>query len=195
MHPYSVNKDIRRSAILGVFIVSLGLSYLIHVFVIVKIDSLKEISFIADISSLSLYALLMFLFDTFIWRIFAKNKLIDIPIVSGKWIGTYSSSKNYFGADIKIEVVIKQTFFNICIYFNNDTVSNSHSEMACFIDGQSANPVLMYEYMNEPPDKNLPIHRGTCRLTYREKDNTLNGEYYNDSHNGHWGEIKLTRVE
>jgi len=194
MHPYSVNKDIRRSAVLGIFIVSLGLSYLIHVLVIVKIKPLEDFAIIADVSSLSIYAFLLFLFDRVIWRWFVNCKLINIPIVSGTWKGTYTSSKNDFTPVTDVDVVIKQNFFNLCVYFNNDSVSNSHSEMACFLDGQSANPVLMYEYMNEPPDKNLQIHRGTCRLIYKEQENTLIGEYYNDSHNGHWGRINLSKV-
>ena len=189
MHPYSLDKDIRRTAVLGVFMASLGLSYLIN-----SIEAFKDVKVVANISSLSIFALLWFVFDIYAWRLFAKLKIIQIPILAGEWEGSYTSSKTKFACSIKINVVIKQTFFGFGIYFHNDTGSNSRSEMACFMDGQSSKPVLMYEYINDPPDKKFPIHRGTCRLIYSARHETLVGEYYNDSHNGNWGNITLAKV-
>lgn len=191
MHPFSIDDGLRTRAIIFIFLLSLGLSYLLNVYVLVRFEIVHKIAFIAELSALTVFGFIMFLFDRLIWKILSYFSWIDIPNISGKWVGYYKSNKDNLNTEVAIECTIRQTWTKIGVFFRNDTVSNSKSLMACM--EFEANPVLRYEYINFSRQQNLAIHTGTCKLEYEREKNILTGEYYNDGHNGHNGIIYLKR--
>jgi hypothetical protein len=191
MHPYSIKEGLRTKAIIGIFIISLIVSYFLNIYVLVQFEIVHKVAFIAELSALTVFEIIMIIFDRLAWKFFAYISVFDIPNLDGKWDGYYISNKTYDKQMIPIECTIKQTWTKIGVYFRNDTVTNSKSLMAAM--ELEANPVLRYEYINFPREQNLAIHTGTCKLEYEEDKNELAGEYYNDGHNGHSGTIVLKR--
>lgn len=127
------------------------------------------------------------------WKIF-QNWLVPFPCLTGKWIGSLSSTYNNQNNPIKIEVIIKQNFFNIQIRIKTEE-SSSFSTCSSFdIDEDRGLKQLIYTYQNNPKaavKERSEIHYGTARLEIDCDKQILEGEYWTSRKTT--GDIKLIR--
>ncbi len=149
---------------------------------------------------LGFYGLFYWLFDEFGWRLKILHQLgaVRVPVLSGKW-EMAASPTDTTGPSIgktatsAMQVVIRQRWQSISITGESDLSRFWSISGYLQTDG---NPVLGYEYINEPamsaPDT-MQIHHGTVRLSLSEDGKSLRGEYYSGRSRQNIGELVLTR--
>jgi hypothetical protein len=74
--------------------------------------------------------------------------------------------------------------------------SSSHSESASIVIDTPEGKYLSYQYINDPKSnavETMSIHRGTVRLIFDEKKNTLEGEYYSGRGRQNFGSLSFKR--
>jgi len=145
-----------------------------------------------------IYALLFLSFDKFFWKfkIFKNLGIIIADDLNGIWKGTVKSSYDNYTADIKAELVIKQTAtsIKICGIFNQSKSVSVHENFGrSEIDNQTA---LYYFFRNEPQYdavNTMAIHEGSVKLLYNPTDKTLTGYYYSGRDRNNHGTIEVKR--
>lgn len=156
MHVYSIDKDIRRKVIVGLFCVSIFISLILKFVFRVPVeyitecirkvalfDSLYQMGNFLDvfgdiISTPTIYAMLYILFDNVLWKVKWINKFLGIPNLNGVWKGmaksSFDESKEY-----SMELTVKQTWSKISFVSEFlDTNSKSQSNSAAFLLRQMA---------------------------------------------------------
>lgn len=95
---YNVDTNVRKNVLISIFIISL----LINIFITRKINAIKivhEINLPYTIELLinslplpSIFGILYYFFDNFLWKIKYINFFLGIPNLNGEWEGTYWSN-------------------------------------------------------------------------------------------------------
>jgi len=72
----------------------------------------------------------------------------------------------------------------------------SHSESASIVINAPEGKYLNYQYINDPKSnavETMSTHRGTARLIFDEKKNTLEGEYYSGRGRQNFGSLYFVK--
>ena len=193
MHPYSIDTEERKIILLFLAILSIVLSWSFY-----KILNSYQIVlpwWIESPSVLFIYGLLFVLFDKWAWKYFRKIGLVRTPNLNGEWNGYLKSSFTEHSSEIKATLRIFQTWTKIKILLSTDH-SISHSESVSVIVNTPEGAYLGYQYINEPKSnavKTMSIHRGTTRLLFKERANTLIGEFYSGRDRLNFGSLDFKR--
>lgn len=189
MHPYSIDNEERKTILLAFALISVVLAWGFY-----KILSIYQIPlpwWIESPSVLFFYGFIFIVFDKWAWKIFAKIGLIKTPQLNGKWKGYLKSSFDEHATEVKATLTIYQTWTRIRISSATEH-SSSYSETASIVLNAPEGNYLSYQYINEPKAdaaNKLGIHRGTTRLFFNEKENTLYGEYFSGRGRQNYGSI------
>ena len=141
------------------------------------------------------YGMLHWLFDHYLWRCAALDKLgfVKAPNLNGSWTGEVRSSYVTEASALPVSVHIKQRWSKLTIRLEA-AHSTSYSVSAAFRARDPVYPTLDYMYVNEPrPDAEATMHthRGTARLEL--KGTVLEGDYYTGRDRREIGTIQLRR--
>ena len=193
MHTYSIDTNERKNILLILAVISIVFSWIFY-----KTLGYYNLSlpwWFESPSVLFFYGLSFVIFDKWLWKYFKKINLIKTPNLSGEWNGNLKSSFDDHSSEVKATLKIFQTWTMIKILLTTDQ-SSSYSESASVIINVPEGKYLSYQYVNNPkPDaiKTMHIHRGTVRLVFDKKKNTLKGEYYSGRDRQNFGSICFVR--
>lgn len=151
-------------------------------------------------SILTVYAVLFFVFDRYLWKnlIFKKLGIIIADDLNGKWVGIVKSSYDNFESDICAELTIKQTATQIKVYgnFNQSKSVSVHENFGVSeVDNKTA---LFYFFRNEPgynSVQTMAMHEGSAKLLYDADTDMLTGYYYSGRDRNNHGTIEVKRVK
>jgi len=194
MHSYSIDTEERKNILLALAIISIFLSW--GLFKVLNNFKISLPWWVESPSVLSFYGLIFVIFDRWVWKLFRKYSLIKTPDLNGEWKGYLKSSFDDHAAQITATLRIFQTWTKIKIMLNTE-LSVSQSETASIIIDAPEGKYLSYQYINEPVAsavKTMSIHRGTSRLLFNEKDDTLVGEYYCGRNRENFGSLNFMRT-
>ena len=138
------------------------------------------------------------LFTRCLWRWSWVRKIarVKVPDLSGEWEGYLYTSADPAWIDdemiveegeqkdgltkMEASVKIEQTWDKVGVALDGPE-SQSHSEVATITVNEKAWPTITYNYLNEGTATNgdLDMHYGTTSLEYDERENKLEGPYYN----------------
>ncbi len=193
MHSYSIDTKERKNTLLFLAIVSIVLTWSFY-----KILSNHQITlswWVESPSVLCFYGLFFWVFDKWLWKFFRKIGLVKTPDLNGEWEGHLKSSFDEHSSETKATLRFFQTWTQIKIILITEH-SLSHSETASIVMNTPEGKYLSYQYINEPKSdsiETMSIHRGTTRLLFNEKDNTLTGEYYSGRDRQNFGSLYFKR--
>jgi len=193
MHPYSIDTQERKNILLFLAIISIVLSWSFY-----KVLDNYQIAlpwWFESPSVLFFYGLLFSVFDKWAWKIFRKIGIVKTPNLNGKWKGYLKSSFDEHSAEVGATLEIFQDWTKIKIILTTKQ-SSSYSESASLVIKTPEGKHLIYQYINEPKSdavKTMSIHRGTTRLLFNEKENTLIGEYYSGRDRQNFGSLYFKR--
>lgn len=193
MHTYSIDTQERRNILLLLAAISIFLAWGFYNLLIRFNISLPW--WVESPSILSCYGLLFIIFDKWGWKRFKKTCLVNTPDLSGEWRGHLKSSFDSHSSEIKATLKIFQSWTIIKIVLETEK-SSSHSETASIVIDAPEGKYLSYQYINEPKSgavKTMSMHRGTVRLIFNEKENTLSGEYYSGRDRQNFGSLSFKR--
>ena len=146
-------------------------------------------------SVIGLYGLFYAIFDNFFWKFLHRIRVVKVPNLNGTWKGHVASSFDKHATKYNATIKVSQKWSEISIVLDTDN-SKSHSLSASIITKDTADPVLAYEYLNEPKPtakSTMHTHRGTARLTIDVNSNSLEGEYYTGRDRMSIGTLKFKR--
>ncbi len=193
MHSYSIDTEERKNILLFLAIISIVFSWSFY-----KILGYYQLSlpwWIETPSVLFFYGLLFVIFDKWLWQYLKKVNFVKTPNLIGEWSGTLKSSFDNHLSEVKATLKIFQTWTRIKILLTTDQ-SSSHSESASIVIDAQEGKYLSYQYINDPKSnavETMSIHRGTVRLVFDEKKNTLEGEYYSGRGRQNFGSLYFVR--
>jgi len=196
MHAYSIDTEERKNILLILAIVSIVFSWGFY-----KILGYYQFSlpwWVESPSVLFFYGLLFVIFDRWLWQYFKKIDFVKTPNLNGVWNGNLKSSFDNHSAEVKANLKIFQTWTSIKILLATDQ-SSSHSESASVVIDAPEGKYLSYQYINDPKSNAVETmgihrgHRGTVRLIFDEKKNSLEGEYYSGRGRQNFGSLYFVR--
>lgn len=193
MHAYSIDTNERKNILLVLAVISIVFSWGFY-----KILGYYQLSlpwWVESPSVLFFYGLFFIIFDKWLWQYLEKVNLIKTPNLTGEWNGNLKSSFNNHSSEIKATLKILQTWTKIKILLTTNQ-SSSHSESASIVIDTPEEKYLSYQYINDPKSnavETMNIHRGTVRLVFDEKKNTLEGEYYSGRGRQNFGSLYFVR--
>ena len=193
MHAYSIDTNERKNILLCLAVISIVFSWGFY-----KILSNHQIAlpwWVESPSVLFFYGLLFVIFDKWLWQYFKKINFVKTPNLNGEWSGSLKSSFDNHSLGVKATLRIFQTWTRIKILLTTDQ-SSSHSETASIVIDVPEGEYLSFQYINEPKPnavKTMSIHRGTVRLLFDEKKNSLEGEYYSGRDRQNFGSLYFER--
>lgn len=194
MHPYSIDTEERKYILLLLAVSSVFLTWGFY-----KLLAYYQISlpwWVETPSVLFFYGFLFFVFNKWLWKYLTKTGLVKTPNLNGQWEGHLKSSFNDHASEIKATLMIFQDWTKVKIILTTDQ-SISYSESASFIVEAPEGKYLNHQYINEPKSnakKTMSIHRGTVRLLFDEKNNTLVGEYYSGRDRQNFGSLNFKKL-
>lgn len=144
----------------------------------------------------TVFAVLYWLFDKYVWRWSRISLLLKIPNLSGEWVCEGRS----LGPDGELAfawngtVTIVQTWDKIRLRLKT-TQSCSNSITAAVVYDSADGYRLLYNYRNEPriEEPELKGHVGFADLIFDESLRTAEGSYFNGHGRFTFGTIKLSR--
>lgn len=148
---------------------------------------------------IALYGALYRLFDQWAWRWPAIRRLgiVQTPDLRGAWAGLIVSSFDQHHAQYAATLTIAQTWTKICIELRA-SASRSSSHIAGIANVRGSQPVLSYEYLNEPDAAavgSMQMHRGTAWLQLHERPaSQVSGEYYTGRGRQTFGRMEFHRA-
>ena len=161
-----------------------------------------------DVKYLSIIATLVYFvwlsFNSYLWRLLCKLRIIQMPDLNGEWKGTLdfytfdNEKKSKRVVDIKI--LIKQTFRSVSVAYkgvdnNKCTKSNSMTSGITNINGDYFKLIYTFE-KNISSDDN--IGSGFAELNINENENSIismSGWWLADPKSPSGGKIKVKLVE
>ena len=144
-----------------------------------------------------LFVLLLWLFDTKLWRIEIFRHVFLLPDLNGKWsCAGKTRLKNGTQANYEwsaeIEIVQSWTRMSVSVVAGQST-SESIAASICHLPGRGYQ--LLYNYRNHPKagESELQIHYGAAELLFDETCGHGEGHYFTDQHRSTVGTMALTR--
>lgn len=210
MNTYELKSDIRRKVTIYLALISFFLGYLlyllsdsIYVAIAARFPNIEQFFstwfFLgvlpSQITVVTVYSVLHYLFNKYLWRCACINKRLNVPDLNGVWEGCLESSHIKDGAYVKIkmELTIEQTWREMkCTSIFPS--SKSYSDIVCIDSSGSQGTLLKFTYINHSEDlvSGLPQFAGYNELRLNDA-NTLEGTYYTRRTPMTRGTIKLIR--
>jgi len=193
MHPYSIDTQERRNIFLLLAVISIILAW--GFYNVLNRYHIVLPWWVESPSVLFFYGLLFVIFDRWAWKVFKKIGLVNTPDLGGEWKGHLKTSFDNHSSEMKATLKIFQAWTRIKILLTTEH-SVSHSETASIVIDAPEGKYLSYQYINEPKSnavKTMSIHRGTARLLFNEKENTLIGEYYSGRDRQNFGSLNFKK--
>lgn len=144
----------------------------------------------------SVWAVLYWMFDKYVWRWQYIMKLINVPNLSGEWscCGQTLNPDGSLSYEWHGIVTIFQSWDKIRVRLKTNQ-SGSNSIAAALICDDAEGFRLLYNYRNEPRinEVELKSHLGFGELTFATNLQTAEGEYFNGHGRFTFGTMKLKR--
>jgi hypothetical protein len=144
------------------------------------------------------YTLLYLLLDHVAWRWSWISRLLGVPDISGRWIGTVRTSHDNVEKAHPVIVIVRQSWSTLLICLEGK-LSYSVSSAAHVFDGPAPETFeVVYSYQNTPRNdagETLHPHLGTAHLKFSIVDgqHVLDGDYYTGRGRNTHGRIILCR--
>lgn len=149
-----------------------------------------------SVGSFTLFGILFFVFDRFVWRLPIVSRVVGIPDLAGRWrVSGETDGADGQARTWQAEARIEQTWTNIAISLETKH-SRSRSAMATLEQDVGHGFRVVYGYENEPKatDGVLRSHRGTCLLVFNADLSSAEATYFNDHQRRTCGEMKWQRI-
>lgn len=194
------NDNYRQFTYFILILVSISAAFVYGITALLKQNHI-DVPFYIELPSIpSVYALLFYLFDKYLWKhpIFKKLGIVVADDLNGKWEGNLKSSYDNHAKPIKTGLTIEQTAtrIKICGTFNQSKSVSIHENFSrSEIDNKVA---LFYFFRNEPnydAAETMSIHEGSVKLIHDEKENILTGYYYSGRDRNNHGTIEVKRIK
>lgn len=144
----------------------------------------------------TVFAVLYWLFDKFVWRWSKIASVLKVPDLSGDWNCEGRSLRSDGAVDVAWNgtVTIVQTWDKLRVRLKTDQ-SGSNSITAAVLYDSADGYRLLYNYRNEPriEEPNLKGHVGFADLVFDRNLTTAEGPYFNGHGRFTFGTMKLTR--
>lgn len=144
----------------------------------------------------TVFAVLYWLFDRFVWRWSKIASVLKVPDLSGDWNCEGRSLRSDGAVDVAWNgtVTIVQTWDKLRVRLKTDQ-SGSNSITAAVLYDSADGYRLLYNYRNEPriEEPNLQGHVGFADLVFGRDLKTAEGPYFNGHGRFTFGTMKLTR--
>ncbi|MFZ5628554.1 MAG: hypothetical protein ACOY5B_05460 [Spirochaetota bacterium] len=178
LHFYSADSSEKRYVHVILAFISVCLAYALAS--ITKATAIQIPWWVDAPAVFGFYGLIYTLFDKYLWQLHSIRKILrlKIPMISGNYSGSLSSSHDKFKKKTKITANIQQSWDKILIQIETNQ-SKSHSLSASFHVSDRISPVLIYYYENTPfvsSVKTMHAHKGLAEL--HVKSDGLNGEFF-----------------
>lgn len=195
-HPYATDSTERKSVMFWLAIISVVICYGIYFYLERKQVSLSY--WVSAPSVFGVFGLLYLIFNEWLWKwnLLHKIRLVNVPVLDGKWEGYLKSSFDNYQSEKQITISIYQSWTEVLIVLETDS-SSSYSSTASII---TINPhcfTLTYEYVNTPTPaalETMHMHIGTTTLEYKQHSKEMVGCYYSGRDRKNVGDIKLKRI-
>ena len=208
---YSLDSDIRKKVIVGLFIISFAIniplnyvwdllfSLILKIPVVEQVVSQFEIIGVVakQLSIIAVFGLLYTIFSKWMWKLRVVKRFTKVPDLNGEWEGVLESSHK--DPDTKKSVIlditatITQTWnaVQVICHFPN---SSSYSRTATLQINANNGVVLGFSFNNDSKDVNLSVRQyiGYNELVYNG-ENKLEGKYFTNRGKGTHGTINLTK--
>jgi hypothetical protein len=191
LHPYATNSEERTSVPFCLALVAIIFAWFIA-------GSLRDLHlpFWVEVpGTATLYALLLGLFRSYVWRgkLLHKTKIVRIPNIEGEYHGHVSSSFDSLADRHPVTLNIRQNWTHISI-----CLSAEHSESRSLVASIYVNDeiTLTYQYNNVPRPgarETMHAHDGTASLRLSNDGLTLVGEYYSGRDRTNQGTIRVAK--
>lgn len=216
MHSYSIDKKIRTSFSIALFVVSIAVSMLLRMALSTNTDAIS-----AQLSAMKLdtvmeflsstgvfpnifeatviYSILSFLFEKWIWKFPGIRCMHGIPNLNGHWEGELRSSYSEESIPMKLDVI--QTWSEIS-FRSTFPKSTSSSNTAAIHMEDNRGVSIYFGFHNNSTDieTGMQSYDGYNILTMVDK-NTLSARYFNNRPNpkksikgGNMGTFSLHRI-
>lgn len=191
MHTYEVEGQ--GKVVVALVAASILMVWLIHV--VLDVIDFNPQWWLSVPSFAGSYSGLYWLFDRYVWklRLLRKLSFVQLPDLSGEWVGEVKSSYSQDRSAQSVSVVILQRWSKILVRLESEQ-SQSRSTSASLRTTDLVNPELSYQYVNEPKSNapgTMEMHRGTATLELTGSG--LEGDYYTGRGRGEVGTIKLSK--
>jgi hypothetical protein len=178
-------------------VIALALPALIDLAKWLGVPSNLPPSIVSLFSAATIWVVLYFLFDRWLWRWRPVNRLVKTPDLTGVWRveGVTLDQDERPRLNWTGNITIIQSWDRIKIHLETpDSKSNSLSA-AVFADPMGGYS-LLYHYKNEPRagKPELKAHRGFAELVFAADCRTAEGDYANGFGRGTFGTMQLTRT-
>ncbi len=201
MIEYSINTKTRGTITTVILIVSIFIGLLIQIFFnnIVP-ENYKDNLLLLFLelfiipSVLGIAGFIKIIISKWLWRIQWVNKIIGIPNLNGEWDAVGESDHNggtkFYG---KICIIQTMTKIKIIGDFNQSKSFNTLTYIKIDDDGSFE---LSYHYENIPKPNMKETMNKHCGYMYftGQKNDDLNGEYFNDRFRGTRGVMTLRKI-
>lgn len=152
---------------------------------------------LAGVSSISLFGLLYWLFDTAVWRWRLARRYLMVPDLNGEWeCNGKTEFKNGEARhyDWQGTITIRQSWSRMSVVLKSGK-SRSESLAASLRRRGADEYELIYYYDNEPEvgQPELYRHTGVCRLTFDRAETSAEGKYFSDQDRMTAGNMSLAR--
>jgi hypothetical protein len=201
MHPYATDSKERVRVIAMLVVLSMLVSQVIAPLVHFPDWTI----WFFDLSAVGWFFVFFWITDRFLWKapILHGPWLFEVPNLNGTWCGELRSSHDKFTEPMLCELIIEQTWTEMCVKFKAErqgsSSSTSVSKVSSLLLDQDGETVLRYEYHNTPDSERrdaLDIHWGTTRVVISTVLATpvLQGTYYTNRRPQTHGKSSLRRT-
>ena len=216
MHSYSIDKKIRTSFSIALFVVSIAVSMLLRMALstntdaisaqlsAMKLDTVMEFLSSTGVfpnifEATEIYSILSFLFEKWIWKFPGIRCMHGIPNLNGHWEGELRSSYSEESIPMKLDVI--QTWSEIS-FRSTFPKSTSSSNTAAIHMEDNRGVSIYFGFHNNSTDieTGMQSYDGYNILTMVDK-NTLSARYFNNRPNpkksikgGNMGTFSLHRI-
>lgn len=192
LHPYATDSDERK--LVPLYLAGLAIASAIALSWVLQ--KIHWPGWLDAPATAGFYGLYYELFRRRVWKakVFHTWGWIKVPLIAGRWKGYVVTSFDEQKGKHVVEAEIRQDWTHLEVRFNT-AYSKSHSVVGSILT--SGDPVLDYEYVNEPLPAavaTMHVHRGTASLLLSSDGKTLSGDYYSGRDRQNFGSLYLKRV-
>lgn len=153
-------------------------------------------SIMSLIGAATVYGILYWLFNRFLWRLSPIARALRIPDLSGKWLcqGTTLDETGAVAREWSGEIAIAQNWDRLRIRLTTED-SQSSSKVAAVMHDEAGGYRLLYNYANDPKigQPELRSHIGFCDMTVSADQRSASGEYFNGRGRATFGRMEWSR--
>lgn len=131
---------------------------------------------IDPIGYFAVFGIIYFLYSSYVWRLFSRLKLFDLPIIDGVWEGTITAEQ--LTQPIPMTMNIRQTLNKVDMESTSSGNFTSNAVLMAYDHDSAGKSRIKYLYRCMKDGKN--DHYGTAVLTFLNQGRA-EGWYYTDA--------------